>query len=215
MPTADHTTDSPEDLFRIRKQPKQVRSKATVAALLEAAAQVLIEKGYADANTKLIAKRAGVSIGSLYEYFPGKEAVYAELRRREGLKHYARLTAEPRPETPKQMLRHLVQTHIAQIRDNLPLHVALEDEVPRFAVAETEEAVLAEYVPLSNAFLASFRAQLQPENSIEFVTEFLMRTFSATINDYAMRSPKRLEDSELADAMVQMLGSYLLKPEFR
>ncbi len=56
--------------YRLRKQPKQARAVATVQAVLEAAAQVLIDAGYGSASTNVIAERAGVSVGSLYEYFP-------------------------------------------------------------------------------------------------------------------------------------------------
>lgn len=57
-----------------RKIPAQVRSQQTVAILLEAAAQVLEVGGLAGFNTNEIAKRAGVSIGSLYQYVPSKDA---------------------------------------------------------------------------------------------------------------------------------------------
>ena len=62
-----------------RKSPKQRRSKATVDALLEATAQVLVSHGYQKATTNRIAERAGVSIGSLYEYYPNKDALVASL----------------------------------------------------------------------------------------------------------------------------------------
>ena len=61
-------------MYFMRKTPSQSRSMATVNAILAAAAQVLIEVGYGNANTNKIAERAGVGIGSLYEYFPGKES---------------------------------------------------------------------------------------------------------------------------------------------
>ncbi|QVQ50183.1 TetR/AcrR family transcriptional regulator [Spiractinospora alimapuensis] len=62
-----------------RKQPQQERSRETVAVLLEAAAQVFERDGYSATTTNRIAARAGVSIGSLYQYFPNKEALVAAL----------------------------------------------------------------------------------------------------------------------------------------
>ena len=59
---------------RIRR-PKQGRARSTVSAILEGAARVLAERGWAGFNTNLVAERAGVSIGSLYEYFPNKQAI--------------------------------------------------------------------------------------------------------------------------------------------
>src|SRR6516164_3474428 len=67
-----------------RKTARQQRSRATVDALLEATADILIRHGYARLTTNRIAERAGVNIASLYQYFPGKEAIVAELRRRHG-----------------------------------------------------------------------------------------------------------------------------------
>ena len=58
-----------------RKQPRQSRSKATVDAILDATARVLVEDGYDKLTTNRIATVAGVSIGSLYQYFPNKQAV--------------------------------------------------------------------------------------------------------------------------------------------
>lgn len=64
-----------------RKTPVQGRSKATCDAVLEAAARILVEEGRSALTTNRIAERAGVSVGSLYQYFPGKEAIVAELIR--------------------------------------------------------------------------------------------------------------------------------------
>ena len=63
----------------MKKRPTQGRSRATVEAVLEATAQLLAESGYAALTTNHIADRAGVSIGSIYQYFPGKEAIVAQV----------------------------------------------------------------------------------------------------------------------------------------
>jgi AcrR family transcriptional regulator len=62
-----------------RKRPAQQRSRETVRVMLEAAARIFEERGIAAATTDAIAERAGVSIGSLYQYFPNKEALLATL----------------------------------------------------------------------------------------------------------------------------------------
>lgn len=66
----------PFDL-QYKKVPKQARAKATVNAIIQASAQLLAEGGYGALTTNSVAERAGVSIGSVYEYFPGKEAIVA------------------------------------------------------------------------------------------------------------------------------------------
>ena len=67
------------DQLRPRKRPVQARSRRTVDAVLKAAAQVFTRRGYAGATTNHIAERAGVSVGSLYEYFPSKDALLVAL----------------------------------------------------------------------------------------------------------------------------------------
>ncbi len=62
-----------------RKRPTQPRSRATVDNILQAAQSIIASKGYAAATTNHIAKVAGVSIGTVYQYFPRKEAIVAAL----------------------------------------------------------------------------------------------------------------------------------------
>lgn len=61
----------------LKKQPRQARAQATVDAILDAGAQVLAREGYAAVTTNRVAEVAGVSIGSLYEYFPNKQSIVA------------------------------------------------------------------------------------------------------------------------------------------
>ncbi len=68
-----------ETLPAPRKRPRQARSFATFEAILEAAARILESLGFAGFNTNAVAELAGVSIGSLYQYFPSKEALIVEL----------------------------------------------------------------------------------------------------------------------------------------
>lgn len=67
---------------RPRKAPRQARSREMVETILEAAARVFIRRGYASATTNRIAEAAGISVGSLYQYFPSKDAIAVELLRR-------------------------------------------------------------------------------------------------------------------------------------
>lgn len=70
---------APQNASRPRKTPSQARSKATSEALLTAAAHILETQGLAGFNTNAVAERAGVSIGSLYQYFPNKDAILGAL----------------------------------------------------------------------------------------------------------------------------------------
>ncbi|PZU20842.1 MAG: TetR/AcrR family transcriptional regulator [Shinella sp.] len=68
--------------INVRKQPRQARSSATVETILEASARILETRGLAAFTTNAVAERAGVSVGSLYQYFPTKEAILTWLIRR-------------------------------------------------------------------------------------------------------------------------------------
>jgi len=72
----------PQPSIDPRKRPRQPRSAATFDAILEASARILETGGLAAFNTNAVAEAAGVSIGSLYQYFPSKEAILTELIRR-------------------------------------------------------------------------------------------------------------------------------------
>lgn len=63
-----------------RKQPRQARSTALVTAILEAAIQVLAEEGAPRFTTARVAERAGVSVGSVYQYFPNKASILFQLQ---------------------------------------------------------------------------------------------------------------------------------------
>jgi AcrR family transcriptional regulator len=71
---------APSEALKPRKTPRQARSAATVEAIFEATIQVLLVDGYAGLTTTRVAARAGVSVGTMYQYFPHKEALlYAVL----------------------------------------------------------------------------------------------------------------------------------------
>lgn len=76
-----------------RRSPRQERSRSTVEAIVEAAARVLSEVGLESVSTTRIARVAGVSIGSLYQYFPGKEAIASAMIRRQADEDVTRLHA--------------------------------------------------------------------------------------------------------------------------
>lgn len=128
-----------------RRRPRQQRSKDTVAFLLEAAAQVFGERGYARTTTNHVAERAGVSIGTLYQYFPDKDALLVALARehldaaRAALDEAAadlRATAPPLPD----VVRRLVEV-TAAVNDR-PVHAVLVDEAPRPPDLQAELAAL-------------------------------------------------------------------------
>src|SRR5262249_38211439 len=125
-----------------RKTPKQDRSRATVAALLEATADILVRDGYAKLTTNRIAERAGVNIASLYQYFPGKEAMVAELRRRHGTEQRAGLQRVLDERTDRSLegtIRPFVSSDIAAPAQTPKLHRVFTEELPALVFRDVVE----------------------------------------------------------------------------
>ena len=112
-----------------KKRPRQGRSRAMVDALVEATARLLAAEGYGAATTKRIAAVAGVSVGSLYQYFPNKDAlVYAVAQRHfdEVLAQLALVSLSPGTPLP-DIVRGFVKAMVASHRMDAGLHRALTE----------------------------------------------------------------------------------------
>lgn len=125
---------SPAASFRSRKLPRQRRSRATVEALVEATARLLAERGYRGATTRRIAERAGVSVGSLYQYFPSRDALVTAVLERH-VAHvldtaaalFRRLEQAPLEDLIRRLVTAVLELHE---RDHA-LHVILMEQLPR------------------------------------------------------------------------------------
>lgn len=119
----------PETLPDPRKRPRQARSVATFEAILEAAARILESLGFAGFNTNAVAELAGISIGSLYQYFPFKDALIVELIRRE------------RAKLLNHILEAIQQHEAADLKEKLKLIIqaAVKHQLSRPQLARTLE----------------------------------------------------------------------------
>lgn len=128
-----------------RKAPQQPRSQQTVAALLEAAAQVLETRGMAGFNTNAVALRAGVSIGSLYQYFPSKESLTLALVQREGERFTAEAQTALAEESGAAALRVLIVAAVGQQlrRPELARLLDIEEARPELRAAVNKGAFRA------------------------------------------------------------------------
>jgi AcrR family transcriptional regulator len=119
-----------------RREPVQDRALATVEAIAEAAAQVFARYGYAAGTTNRIARRAGISIGTLYQYFPNKDAILVALVERhvrEGERIVGSLLVEliERSPPPREALERLLRALLELHRHEPKLHRVLFEEAPR------------------------------------------------------------------------------------
>jgi AcrR family transcriptional regulator len=125
----------------MRKAPRQQRSQLMVNTIIEAATRVLARRGWAHFKTSEVAEVAGVSIGSLYQYFPDKLGLAEEIRRRHlgaVLAALAISSDEQETSTLEQRVMHLIDGVIAVHSVNQTLHRILLEEVPFTTVADDE-----------------------------------------------------------------------------
>lgn len=122
--------------LRPRKRPSQSRSEETVAAIVEAAAQILEADGIAGFNTNAIAQRAGVSIGSLYQYFPNKDALTVALMQRESRRFRDDMAAALAIPDGTAALEHLIAVSVRQQLQRPELARLLDIEEGRPALRE-------------------------------------------------------------------------------
>jgi AcrR family transcriptional regulator len=145
----------------MRKAPQQARSKATVEAIVEAAARILATGGAAGFSTNHVAEAAGVGIGSLYQYFPDKHAIVDAIRRQHLDEVLAALRAASASQgSPKQRAEKLVDGLIAVHAGKPGLHRALLELVPAHADAgQTADGFERAYAQAYGEVVKAFRGR--------------------------------------------------------
>jgi AcrR family transcriptional regulator len=194
--------------------PMQDRAQATVEALLEATARVLVEVGYARLSTNRVAKRAGVSIGSLYQYFADKDALVDALARRVSerqsaviVDHILSSAGQPLPET----IRSLIYGVIAAKRVEPVLSQALVTQVPRDGRVDVERTMLRRLSEVVSGALQRRRSEVRVQNA-ELAAFTLVHATFAVIRGALEDRPELLADDALADELVDLCVHYLLRP---
>jgi AcrR family transcriptional regulator len=146
-----------------RKSASQMRSRLTVDTLLEATARVLVKEGYDRASTNKIAAAAGVSIGSLYQYFPGKEALVAAVIDRH-MNEIMQVTRNALVKVAARPLeaaaRELVSAGIDAHRVDPALHRVLAEQVPLVGRLENIEAIERDTYALVRGYLDAHRDEI-------------------------------------------------------
>ncbi|HEY2855049.1 MAG TPA: TetR/AcrR family transcriptional regulator [Gemmatimonadaceae bacterium] len=197
-----------------KKQPRQDRSRFTVEAILEAAADILVRDGYAKLTTNRIADRAGVNVASIYQYFPGKEAIVAELRRRHGAAERAAARDAlvlRRGQSLEATLRALIARGVAAHAVAPALHRAFAEHMPALRYREIEEADAAVFREMRRFLERS--AEGVPD--VEFAMWMVATTAHAAIHNGVVERPEDVESGRLVDELVVLLMGYLKRPRAR
>jgi AcrR family transcriptional regulator len=205
-------TDRRKALISSRKQPKQTRSNELVAAILQAAAQVLAKEGAQRFTTARVAEKAGVSIGSLYQYFPNKAAILFRLQSDEWRQTSDMLQAILKDErkAPPDRLRALVHAFIRSECEEAEMRVALDDAAPLYRDAPETQAARA----AGEVVFADFLREALPGASEEIRSragDLIMTTFSAAGKQFSESPRTAAEIDSWSDAMADMFCAYLEK----
>lgn len=165
-----------------RKMPKQQRSRETVDVILAATARVLVKEGFDRASTNRIAEQAGVSIGSLYQYFPSKEALVAALVERHIETMSEALEAEmhalvdaPLDLCVRRMVTLMLDAHAIEPE----LHRVLNEQVPRVGRLHRVHEVEERMQRLGRAYFERRRHELRPGLDLDTAAFIVVQTIEA------------------------------------
>jgi len=193
-----------------RKQPRQARSTELVAAILDAAVQVLAKEGAQRFTTARVAERAGVSVGSLYQYFPNKAAILFRLQSDEWRQTSEMLRGilEDARQPPLERLRTLVHAFVRSECEEAAVRTALSDAAPLYRDApEAREAKAA-----GERSFQVFMAEVLPDASNEaraLAVDLVTSTLGAVGKQFS-EAPRAEEEIErYAGAMADMFCAYL------
>jgi AcrR family transcriptional regulator len=196
-----------------RKTPRQERATRTVEAIFEATARVIDADGLAGLTTNAVAKRAGVSIGSLYEYFPNKEAILVAMTRQmlEEDERVMTSSIEKALQTPgADVVREAVRSFIglyktkpdvrhAIMRVHIMLGLAAEHTIPVRAIGELIQTHRAEI----------FGKRTEPLSPIHIFV--LVRAVVGILRSAFNDDSPLLHTKELEDEIVMLIDSYVAR----
>lgn len=202
---------SKKRVSRPRKEAQQVRSKQLVDTLMRATTRILVQEGYAALTTNRVADVAGVSVGSLYQYFPNKEALVQHLLTLhvdESLRvmrsEMSLLFGLPVERAVPAFVRLMIELH----REDPALHRVFDEQLPRVGEFRRIEATIHEGLGLARAYLEAHRDELAPKN-LELAAFVLVHTIESLTHAAVLTRPELLGTSELCDEISACIVRYL------
>ncbi len=198
------------DCIASRKKPKQGRSKTLVSAILEAAIQVLTKEGIRRFTTARVAERAGISVGSLYQYFPNKASVLFQLQVNEWTKTQQLIQniLEDSAIPPLERLDTAIRSFIHSECNESGIRKALVDASPFYR--NTEEFRVAKANTRIN--IKPFISELLPDScleTIEFIEDLLLRLVTSFGKQFSEESRTEEEITRYSSAITNMLAMHI------
>jgi AcrR family transcriptional regulator len=193
-----------------RKRPRQVRSTRLVADILEASVRVLVRHGAHRFTTARVAEAAGISVGSLYQYFPNKEAILFRLQAEEwgqtmaGLQRILGDTRVP----PSERLRAAVRMFFRSECDEAAFRSALEEAAPLYREAPESRAHAEEGRHLMESFMEDALPGVSAQDRV-FAADLVGLVMSSTGKAISSQERSRSDVDDLAVAIGDMFCAYL------
>jgi AcrR family transcriptional regulator len=199
-----------------RKQPKQARSTELVSAILEAAVQVLAKEGAQRFTAARVAEKAGVSVGSLYQYFPNKAAILFRLQSDEWRQSgdLWRNILEDGTRPPLERLRRLVHAFIRSECEEAAIRGALDDAAPLYRNAPEAREAKASGQGIVQVFMRDALPDAA-DATRALAADVIKTTLSAVGKQFSETPRTPAEIDAYADAMADMFCAYLAAIENR
>jgi AcrR family transcriptional regulator len=191
----------------MRKEPHQARARATVEAILEAGARILDRQGWGRFTTNAVADTAGVSIGSLYQYFPNKAALVEAILRRHFEDVLTALRKANEHSSRSARIEGLISGVIAAHSIHPSLHRVLLEDVPRGGISKSvHQKFESEYSNLyARLIAASGCSGANPRSEVR--AQVLSSAIGGVVHDAARRGT--LQSFELQQELIHLVDAYL------
>jgi AcrR family transcriptional regulator len=202
-----------DDPFRPRKQPKQARSRFLVDAIVAAAGRVLPRRGLDEFTIHQLADAAGVSVGSIYQYFPTKEAIVAALIERRAADDTSRvqqLLDEARERPVREVIPNLVREIVEMHRQGRALYRAMLPLVMRLRRHHYVRELVAALRDQIRAELEARRDEVRKEN-LDLAVFIAGHALESCIHAALQERPELLDDPAFASELADMATRYLTK----
>jgi AcrR family transcriptional regulator len=185
-----------------------------VEVILEATARVLGERGYAGTNTNVVAERAGVSVGSVYQYFPNKDSLVTALHERHAAQMYAAIDAVLGASRARSLRGHvqaMVRALLAAHQVEPELHRVLEKEFPFFDAPRDESAADDSIFRRVRQLLEEHRADIAPRN-LDLATWIVLQIIESLVHAAVIEPPAQFDVAAIEAGIVDALMGYLGGP---
>ena len=205
-----------KSVLKPRKMPKQERSQVMVDTLLEATARVLAKRGYAGTNTNLIAETAGVSVGSIYQYYPNKDSLIAALHKRHALQMrnmIIRVLSGSKNETLREAVKALVRALLEAHSIEPQLHRVFEVEFP-LDLRKGDYPFSQDISKLVHELLENHRREIR-QSDLDLAVYIVLNIIKLLVHQAILEPPSHFPLSSIENAISEAVLAYLTLPVSR